>query len=72
VELKDYLEHGIDSALGILQWAFKNMWSKKGYFYYQKTRFIKNRVPYMRWSQAWMLFALSTLFEEYDQGLALR
>jgi len=35
------------------------MWSKKGYFYYQKHRFYTNKISYMRWSQAWMLLAIS-------------
>ena len=34
--------------------------SKEGYFYYRKTRFFWNRIPYMRWGQAWMFYALST------------
>ncbi|MCK4852089.1 MAG: hypothetical protein KAS86_03145, partial [Candidatus Omnitrophica bacterium] len=34
--------------------------SPKGYFYCQKNRFFWNRIPYMRWAQAWMFYALST------------
>ncbi len=51
-------------ALSALDWAIKNMWNKKGYFYYQANRFYKNRISYMRWSQAWMLLALSILILE--------
>jgi hypothetical protein len=40
------------------------MWSEKGYFYYQVLPLIKNRIAYMRWSQAWMLLALSMLLSE--------
>lgn len=43
----------------VLQWAFKNLLSPEGYFYYQQGRFLKNRISYMRWSQAWMLYALA-------------
>lgn len=35
-------------------------WSGKEYFYYRKNKFYWNRVPYMRWGQAWMFYALST------------
>jgi len=35
------------------------MQSKNGYFFYQKKRFFKNKISYMRWSQAWMLYALA-------------
>jgi hypothetical protein len=32
-------------------------------FYYQGRRFYKVKIPYMRWSQAWMMYALSRLLE---------
>jgi len=44
------------------EWILQNMQDKKGYFYY---RIYGNghidRTPYIRWSQAWMLAALSTI-----------
>ncbi len=46
-------------ASRVCLWALSNMQSKEGYFYYQKTRFYKNKISYMRWSQAWMLYALA-------------
>ena len=36
---------------------------ERGYFYYQVTPYYKNKISYMRWSQAWMLLALSTLLQ---------
>ena len=45
----------------IAYWAIKNMQDKKGYFYYQITRLYKNRIPYIRWSQAWMFYSLALL-----------
>jgi hypothetical protein len=33
---------------------------QKGYFYYQRTAQGWNRIPYMRWGQAWMFYALSS------------
>ena len=44
----------------ILQWALTNMRSKKGFFYFQKHKCWTNKIPYMRWSQAWMFHALTT------------
>jgi len=38
----------------------KKFWSGKGYFYARKNRLYWNRIPYIRWSQAWMFYALST------------
>jgi rhamnogalacturonyl hydrolase YesR len=43
----------------VLNWTIKNMQSQKGYFYYQKRRFHTIKIPYMRWTQAWMFYALS-------------
>lgn len=45
----------------ITNWTIKNMQSKNGYFYYQKYRLLTNKISYIRWSQAWMFFALSEL-----------
>jgi len=39
------------------------MRSSEGYFYYQRHRFHTNRIPYMRWSQAWMMYALARVNE---------
>ncbi len=45
----------------VFQWAMANMWDERGYFYYQVTPYYKNKISYMRWTQAWMLLALATL-----------
>ena len=44
----------------IAEWTIKNMQDKKGYFYYRKFKYYINKIPYIRWSQAWMLLALIT------------
>lgn len=44
-------------------WAIRNMRDPRGFFYYQRRRFYTVRTPYMRWSQAWMLYALARLLE---------
>ena len=43
----------------ILSWMLENMRSPKGYFYFRRTRYFTNRIPYMRWSQAWAFHALT-------------
>lgn len=49
----------------ILRWTLDNMWDgEKNYFYYQKNTFWTNKVPYMRWSQAWMCYAMSLYLTE--------
>lgn len=37
---------------------------KKGYFYYQRHVHIWNKIPYIRWGQAWMFFGLSKIIFE--------
>ncbi len=43
----------------VLNWTIKNMQSSKGYFYYQKGKNKTIKIPYIRWSQAWIFKALS-------------
>ena len=42
-------------------WTIENMQDKEGYFHYQAWPNFSNRIPYMRWGQAWMMLALSYL-----------
>lgn len=43
----------------VLNWTITNMQDKKGYFYYQLKKGISSKIPYMRWSNAFMFNALS-------------
>ena len=63
LKLKDYDVRSIPLAKKIAKWAIDNMQDKDGYFYYQKTRWYTNKIPYMRWSQAWMFYALAHLVD---------
>jgi hypothetical protein len=51
----------LERAWKIFEWTMKNMAAADGSFYYQRHRLWTNRVPYMRWGQAWMLRALAKL-----------
>jgi hypothetical protein len=68
LELKDLDNSNVELVHSVVGWAMKHMWDEKGYFYYQVLSRFKNKISYMRWSQAWMLLALSCLVEESDQG----
>jgi hypothetical protein len=61
LKLARYDEQSMPMALRITNWALDNMQDKEGFFYYQKTRLYTNRIPYIRWSQAWMFYALSRM-----------
>lgn len=43
----------------VLSWTITNMQDKKGYFYYQLKKGISSKIPYMRWSNAFMFYAIS-------------
>jgi len=65
LKLKNLDPRSIPLAKKIAQWAIDNMQDKKkGYFYYQRTRFYTNKIPYIRWAQAWMFYALALLVQE--------
>jgi rhamnogalacturonyl hydrolase YesR len=57
----------------VLNWTIDNMQSPKGFFYYQVNKYFSSKIPYMRWAQAWMFYALSTYtkFEGHDQDYHL-
>ena len=57
--LKDYHPDYLDFAQTIARWTIENMQDKTGYFYYRKYPFFTNKIPFIRWAQAWMLLALS-------------
>lgn len=46
-------------AQKVAAWTIRNMQASQGYFYYQLKRGISSRIPYMRWSNAFMFNALS-------------
>ena len=48
----------------IANWSISNLRDHQGFFYYQRRRFFTVHTAYMRWTQAWMLYALARLLEE--------
>jgi len=49
-----------DLADKVLSWSIKEMFDqKKGHFYYYKEKYFMIKIPYMRWTQAWMFLALT-------------
>jgi hypothetical protein len=60
-----FAEVGMDrvGAERIARWTLDHLWSERGYFCFQKTRLWTNRIPYARWSGAWMLLSLAKLLQ---------
>jgi hypothetical protein len=55
-------------AQKVASWTIQHLRDSRGFFYYQRRRFYTIRKPYMRWTEAWMLYALSRLLEEQCQS----
>jgi hypothetical protein len=68
LELQDLDKDARALAQTIARWAIRNLRDPRGFFFYQRRRFYTVRTPYMRWSQAWMLYALARLLEESGRG----
>jgi hypothetical protein len=63
LELHNLDNQALAFAHTIALWAIRNLSDSRGFFYYQRHRFYTIRTPYIRWSQAWMNYALSRLIE---------
>ncbi|MEC4749587.1 hypothetical protein [Methylomicrobium sp. Wu6] len=69
IDFKQYNENNLRLAYFVCEWAIEQMWNEKsGYFYFVDLPFWKNKISYMRWSQAWMLLALTYLLEDSYQA----
>ncbi len=51
----------------VLNRTIDKMQSKKGYFYYQINKYITSKIPYMRWSQAWMFLSLTVYLNYFPK-----
>ena len=52
----------------VMSWTILNMQAADGYFFYQKKKLQSSKIPYMRWSQAWMMHALTIcLLSNYEK-----
>jgi len=63
VELQEFDSEALPLAQTIAAWTIRNLRDNRGFFYYQRRRFYTVHTPFMRWTQAWMLYALARLLE---------
>jgi hypothetical protein len=63
VELRGGIPSTLMLAEHIADWAIQSLRDQTGFYLYQQRRFFKVRIPYMRWSEAWMIYALARLRE---------
>lgn len=66
LDFQDLDPSSVEQAHRVYDWAKRHMWDERGYFYYRMLRLLTIRTPYMRWSEAWMVLALSTLLRDMD------
>jgi len=50
----------------VFSWARQHLWDSHGFFYYRVYRFGTVKTSYMRWCQAWMLLALTTMLSHSE------
>lgn len=63
-----YLAFGdITKANAVARWTIDHLWDPRGFFWYQRGRWLTNRIAYMRWGQAWMYCALAKLIKANGQ-----
>jgi len=58
----DYDNSSLALAMKVAEWTITNMQDKSGFFYYRRSRWIRNKTPMLHWGQATMFCALSRLF----------
>jgi hypothetical protein len=63
VELQALDSGAIELAETIARWSIENLRDPRGFFYYQRRRFLTVRIPYMRWSEGWMMYGLARVLE---------
>ena len=64
IDLADLEEDAVPFAEEVAGWTIRNLQDPQGFFYYQRRRFVLVRTPFMRWGQAWMLYALARMREQ--------
>jgi hypothetical protein len=67
-EMKAYDSRGGKVLENLLTWTLGEMQDEDGHFYYMKKKHWTLTIPYVRWSQAWMLLALSEVLESQAES----
>ena len=67
-EMTDLMSNAKVLAGRAVEWAIRNLQDPAGYFYFQRNRLLTIKIPYMRWGQAWMLYALSLYLTRSMEG----
>ncbi|PKQ63100.1 delta-aminolevulinic acid dehydratase [Labilibaculum filiforme] len=55
----------------VLRWTITKLQDQSGYFYFQAGKRRKNKIPYIRWAQAWMFLSLSNYLVENHKNTGI-
>jgi hypothetical protein len=66
MEFRESDLNALSMADKIAVWAISHLRHRSGFFYYQRRRFFTVKIPFMRWTEGWMLYALGRLLEEKE------
>jgi hypothetical protein len=69
LEFQDSDKDAFGLAEKVARWSIEHLRDRAGFFYYQRRRWVTVRTPFMRWTQAWMLYALGRLLEEENTNV---
>ena len=61
LRLSGYKSDYKDFAIKVADYTVNKFRDPSGYFYFRRGKYLVNKIPYIRWSQAWMLLALAEL-----------
>lgn len=64
----DKLNDNTHIVVPVLQWTNEHMRDRTGYYYYQYKKMFSSKIPYMRWAQAWMFYAMSYYLKTYHSN----
>jgi hypothetical protein len=67
-EMAETMPHAFEMASRAVNWSIDNLQDVSGYFYFQKHRLYTIRTPFIRWAQAWMLYALGLYLSRSATG----
>jgi hypothetical protein len=59
----------LGAACEVIDWTLANMQSPQGFFYYRNYKIYTSKTEFIRWGQAWMLFALSEYLLRVSGGV---
>lgn len=62
-DLAERDERALPMASKVAEWTLREMWNADGFFAYQRKRSTVVNIPFIRWGQAWMAYAIARLLE---------